>query len=149
LKSITILSRLGKYEGLRNEEIAFFDRFDDEANKKIRHYILLNEGIKLMFEPWGWKNEWYADLIKIEMHNEHTIELTDMYIDVIIEGHGPTYRIIDIEEYADALISGNIILSDIKTHFIQLQQFLDNYLHRGKVFPPKLIRDLMKDILQA
>jgi hypothetical protein len=145
LKPVTIISRLGQIEGVGNDEIVYFDTFDDEANKKIRHFILLNEGIKLMYEPWGWKNEWYADLIKVERHNEHMVELFDMYIDIIIEGNGPTYRIIDLEEYADAVTGGNIPLNEIKPHFIQLQLFLDNYLHRGRVFPPKLIKDLMED----
>jgi hypothetical protein len=50
-----IKSRLGEIEGFANEEIAYFDKYDPKAGKVIRHFILLDENIKLMYEPWGWK----------------------------------------------------------------------------------------------
>jgi hypothetical protein len=56
MKTIKILSRLGENTGYCNNDIAFFDKFDDKAFKNVRHFLLINEGIKLMFEPWGWKN---------------------------------------------------------------------------------------------
>jgi predicted RNA-binding protein associated with RNAse of E/G family len=146
MKPIKIISRLGEINGYGNDEVVFFDRFDEKSNKDTRHFVLMNEGIKLMYEPWGWKDEWYADLIHIGKYNEDTIELKYMYIDVVIEGNGPTYRIIDLEEYADAVNQGIISLKDLRKQFIQLQLFLDNYLHRGKEFPPKVIIDLMYGI---
>ena len=140
LKSIQIISRLGEINGYCNEEIAYFDKYDDKALKIVRHFILLNEGMKLMFEPWGWKNEWYIDLIKIKWNDENTLEFIDQYIDIIVEGNGPTYRIIDFEDYANAIIENKISTEEIKAQFIQIQNFLDNYLHRGKIFPPKSIQ---------
>ena len=143
MRPLTILSRLGENSGYGNDEIVFFDRYDEKAVKNIRHFLLINEGFKLMYEPWGWKNEWYVDLVKINWHNENTVEFIDQYIDIIIEGNGPTYRIIDFEDYANAIINKKITVDEIKHQFIQIQNFLDGYLHRGKIFPPKIICELM------
>jgi predicted RNA-binding protein associated with RNAse of E/G family len=143
MKTIKILSRLGENTGYCNNDIAFFDKYDDKAFKNIRHFLLINEGIKLMFEPWGWKNEWYIDLIQIIWHNENTLEYIDKYIDIVIEGNGPTYRIFDFDDYADAIIDKKISLEEIKEHFVQIQNFLDNYIHNGKIFPPEKIKKFM------
>lgn len=62
-----------------------------------------------MYERWGWKEEWYVDLVKIEKINGTLIKLTYLFIDVIIEGNGPTYRIIDLDEYAEAINKGNSV----------------------------------------
>ncbi len=60
---ITVRSRLGEYPGMTNETVAIFDRFDPRAVRVVRHYILLHEAAKLLYEPWGWHERWYIDLI--------------------------------------------------------------------------------------
>ncbi|MCM3126930.1 MULTISPECIES: DUF402 domain-containing protein [unclassified Paenibacillus] len=142
MKPLTVTSRLGEFQGYGTSEVAFFDRFDELSNKVIRHYILIHEGVKIIHEPWGWTNEWYVDLVDIKMNNDAEIVLTDLYIDIVIEGNGPTYRLIDLEEYADAVSQGLICTKDMNKHLTQVQLFLEKYLHRGKVFPPKQIEVL-------
>ncbi|CAG7625419.1 DUF402 domain-containing protein [Paenibacillus allorhizosphaerae] len=149
MEPITIESRLGTMKGYGNDEIVYFDRFDPKSDKEIRHFILMNEGVKIMFEPFGWKNEWYVDLIKIERCDENTISLEDMYIDVIVEGNGPTYRIVDLDEYADGVLEGKVSLTEMKTQMLQIQTFLIKYIHKGKEFPPEIIKDLMRNTGRA
>ena len=72
-----------------------------------------------------------------------SIELCDLDIDIIIEGNGPTYRMIDLEEFGDALVANerNIVKRQVALH--RLQQFLDEHLHGSKDFPPTSIRPFM------
>jgi predicted RNA-binding protein associated with RNAse of E/G family len=134
---------LGTIEGFSNDKIAYFDRYDSKANRVIRHFILLDEYIKLMYEPWGWMDEWYADLINIEYINDSEIKISDLYIDIIIEGNGPTYRMIDFEDAVNALINKEIEAKDLQKPFAKLQEFLDNHLHKGNDFPPAIIKPFL------
>lgn len=139
MHNILIRSRLGEFSGLANDTVAIFDCFDPEAGRMVRHFVLLQEAVKLMFEPWDWKDRWYVDLVGIKWVDENTLELKDLYIDIIVEGNGPTYRIIDMEEFADALKNQKISADAIHEPLHRLQQFLDNHLHGGKDFPPAII----------
>lgn len=143
MNSIKINSRLGEIDGFANENVAYFDCHDSKAEKTIRHFILLNENIKLMYEPWGWKDKWYADLINIEYVNNSEIKVTDLYIDIIIEGNGPTYRMIDFEDVVKALMNNEIEPEQLQKPFKKLQEFLDNHLHNEKDFPPTVIRPFL------
>lgn len=144
MRSITITSRLGEFAGRANDMVALFDKYDDKAGKDIRHYILLKECIKLMYEPWGWENTWYADLIQINQIDNFKIEIIDLCLDIVIEGHGPTYRMIDFDDLADALTDGRIQPTELKGPLYKLQRFLDDHLHGLKDFPPSCIKPFMK-----
>lgn len=143
MRNITIRSRLGELPGQANEEVAVFDRFDPKAGRVVRHFVLLGESVKLMHEPWGWKDRWYVDLVQIRWAGPDTLELEDLYLDVIVEGSGPTYRMIDIEELADALQSGAVSVETLHEPLRCLQRFLDDHLHGGKDFPPRVIREFI------
>ena len=95
---ITVLCGQGEHDALSDGQVAAFDLYDDSARRDIRHYVLLNKSIKLMYEPWGWRNEWYADLMEIRWLEPKILELKDLYLDIIIEGEGPTYRMIDFDD---------------------------------------------------
>lgn len=143
LRNITIRSRLGEYPGFTDEQVAVFDRFSASAGRVVRHYVLLDESTKLMYEPWDWKERWYIDLVAVRWADADTLELDDLYLDVIVEGSGPTYRMIDLEELADALASGEVSVETMHAPMQRLQRFLDDHLHGGKDFPPAAIRDYM------
>ncbi len=140
LRKITIRSRVGEFPGLTDEHIAIFDRFDSKSDHVVRHFILLMEAAKLMYEPWGWKDRWYIDLVDVRWIDAHTLELDDLYVDVIVEGNGPTYRIIDLEEMADAFIEKKISVEAMHAPLHRLQRFLDKHLHGGKDFPPAALQ---------
>jgi len=140
---ITIVSRLGKINGMSNEQIVYFDSYDQKSSKNIRHFILIEESIKLMYEPWGWKDQWYVDLIKIETISQNEIHIKDMYIDIIVQGNGPTYKIIDFDDFSDALVKGLININDIEFTLKKLQNFLDHHLHDCRDFPPTIIKQYL------
>src|SRR5690606_32067444 len=102
-------------------------KFDNKSNRMVRHFVLLQEGMKLMFEPYGWKNEWYVDVVNITQLQPDTYGLEDMYIDIIVEGHGPKYRIVDLEEYGEAVFEGKITLPEMKVQLLRVQKFLNKY----------------------
>lgn len=140
MTSVLVKSRSGEIQGKRNQEIAFFDCFDRRANKMIRHFILLNYGVQLRYEPFGWNNEWYIDFIEIDSQPSDTMTLKDVYLDIVVEGMGPTYRIIDAEELADAFEESHIQAGDLCQILRNLQIFVDDHLHRNiDNFPPKSI----------
>jgi predicted RNA-binding protein associated with RNAse of E/G family len=150
LRKITVRSRLGEIPGFINEStaetdtpaVAFFDRFDAKAGRVVRHFVFIDEAVKLMHEPWDWKDRWYIDLVEVRWADENTLELDDLYVDVIVEGNGPIYRMIDLEELADALRDQKISVERIHEPLCRLQRFLDEHLHGGKDFPPEAIRGI-------
>ncbi len=144
MRAVTIQSRLGETKGYRNEELAYFDLFDPGAEREVRHFILLQCNIKLIYEPWGkLVKEWYADLIAIDYVDEDTIKLTDLYLDLIIEGNGPTYRTLDFDDLAEALLKQEVTAAEIEQPLKNLQKFLDNHLHKGKDFPPAVMKEYL------
>ncbi len=143
MREIIICSRLGELVGITDDQVACFDLFDPKGQQMVRHYILLQESVKLMYQPWGWKNQWYVDLIDLHWLDANTLQLDDLWVDVIVEGNGPTYRIIDLEEMADAFLSHQVSVETMHAPLHNLQKFLDNHLHGGKDFPPAVIQPFM------
>ena len=144
LKAVTVESRLGVIPGQSDGEIAFFDDATDSGSGvPIRHYVLLQEGVKLMYEPWGWRDEWYADIVRVESVRPDRIRLVDLYVDVIVEAEGPAYRVIDLDDLANAAATGVMRPDEVATTLRQLQRFVDGHLHRGRDFPPQSIRPYM------
>lgn len=145
---VVVGSRLGAFDGYANGNVAYFDREDAQAGKVVRHFVLLEESVKLMFEPWGLENEWYVDIVRIHWSTRSELILTDLYLDVIVEGRGPVYRAIDLDDLADAIQRPTIDLSDAAFALRTLQRFLDSHIHRTNDFPPKCIRQLLPETAQ-
>ncbi|MFC0111868.1 DUF402 domain-containing protein [Kibdelosporangium aridum] len=118
--------------------------FSDEPNHHHhtgprRYFWLLDVGTQLVYEPFGWTGEWYVDLVGITSKRDvgtENLVITDMYLDIIVEGMGPGYRIIDLDEFGTATRTGAISVETAADVMTRAQRFLDTYLHRGKVFPP-------------
>lgn len=109
-----------------------------------RYFWLLDEGAQLIYEPFGWRREWYVDLVSIardEADGVPVFTVVDQYVDVVVEGpHGPAYRLIDLDEVAEALAAGAIDAPTMAGILHRTQAFLDRHLHRGNTFPPRDIR---------
>ncbi len=145
LRNLRIRSRLGDITGRTDGVVAAFDHAYEPGGPVMRHYLLLDESVKLMHEPWGWRDCWQADLVAIGWADDATIDLDDLYIDVIVEGNGPTYRMIDLDDLADALASGKVCGRTLHEPLRGLQRFLDAHLHGGKDFPPRCLRPFLPD----
>ncbi|WP_433475104.1 hypothetical protein ACQPZP_41635 [Spirillospora sp. CA-142024] len=110
-----------------------------------RYFWLLDEGVQLVYEPFGWRDEWYIDLVSIrrdESADPLCFHIEDRHVDIVVEGMGPTYRILDLDEAGTALSSGAQTPEGLRRTLTGAQRFLDRYLHRGAPFPPPQIRPL-------
>jgi hypothetical protein len=78
------------------------------------------------------------------------IEVVDRDIDVIVPPPGRPYRVVDLDEFGDAIESGEHSLADGIAGLRAFQAFLDKHLNRRDGspgdwpdFPPKAIAPLM------
>jgi hypothetical protein len=118
-----------------------------------RSYLLLDVGIQLKMPHWWHESDpgtWYIDLVQIEDEGD-LIRERDLYLDVIVPTDGRPYRMIDIDEFGDALASGALSLTAAMDGLRRWQLFLDTYLHvRGQLtcepfwrdFPPACLREV-------
>jgi Protein of unknown function (DUF402) len=143
LKSVLITSRLGKTEGYTNGEIVYFDLYDQKSQREVRHFIILKQCVKLMYEPFGWKDTWYIDLIQIQYISDTEMQLNDFYLDIIINNKNKNYKIIDFDDLANALVEGKVTALDLEIPLKGFQTFLDQNIYRH-VFPPLEIRPFLE-----
>lgn len=120
--------------------------FSDEVCRRHagprRYFWLLGEDVQLVYEPFGWRDEWYVDLVSVSESDSGGTAcyvVRDELVDIVVEGTGPTYRIIDLDEIGDALASGRVTGARLGKTLARAQRFLDRYLHRGASFPPPQI----------
>ena len=105
------------------------------------------DGSVVEADPRG-QDSWYVDLVTVEMQgNRYTFR--DLYIDLIVPTDGRHYRMLDLDEYADAMADGRLSLSVAMDGLRRWQRFLDQHLHTDRFpaatwsdFPPASIRHL-------
>ena len=110
-----------------------------------RYFWLLDQDLQFIYEPFGWRAEWYVDIVRFEPSRQSGTPLFtvhDMYIDIVVEGMGPTYRMIDLDEAVTALAAGEVSLEQFADAVRAAQSFVDGALHRGSVFPPPRLAEL-------
>ena len=107
------------------------------------------DGSVVEVDPHG-RDSWYVDLVKVEVQGDRYI-VRDLYIDVIVPTDGRHYRMLDLDEYADAMSDGTLSLDDAIDGLRRWQHFLDRYLHTERWpigawsdFPPQSIRQLFE-----
>jgi hypothetical protein len=148
----------GPFPGARLGRVACYDfplREQDFVRpglpRQDRSYLLLDEGIQLSCPPGfpeeqaGW---WYVDLVEIAEHgNELTV--TDHYLDVIIGPPGHYYRVLDMDEFGDAIAEGKLTPDQAVAGLRHFQRFLDTHLNRRHEtnlewpdFPPAVLQPL-------
>jgi hypothetical protein len=105
------------------------------------------DGTVVEVDPRG-RDSWYVDLVTVEAHGNRYF-FRDLYIDVIVPTDGRHYRMLDLDEYADALRDSTVSLDVAIDGLRRWQRFLDRYLHAGRWplgswsdFPPRSIRPL-------
>ncbi len=119
--------------------------------RRDRSYLLLDHGIQLS-QPPGFPEEqagwWYIDLVDIA-EDGADLTVTDHYLDVIVGPPGHAYRLLDMDELADAVAAGRLSLEAALTGLRRFQRFLDTHLNRRNEaildwpdFPPAAIAPL-------
>jgi hypothetical protein len=105
------------------------------------------DGSVVEVDPNG-RDSWYVDLISVDTQGDR-YTCRDLYIDVMVPTDGRHYRMLDLDEYADAMADGTLSLDDAIDGLRRWQRFLDRYLHTSRWppttwsdFPPASIRSL-------
>jgi hypothetical protein len=68
------------------------------------------DGSVLQVDPTG-TDSWYVDLVTVDVQGDR-YTFRDLYIDVIIPTDGRHHRMLDLDEYADAMADGTLSLED-------------------------------------
>lgn len=105
------------------------------------------DGTIVAADPHG-RDSWYVDLISVEREGERYL-FRDVSIDVMIPTDGRHARMLDLDEYADALADGELPLDQAIDGLRRWQRFLNQHLYGGRWptgswadFPPEAIRPL-------
>jgi hypothetical protein len=91
---------------------------------------------------------WYVDLMHVTDRG-HDVVARDLYIDVMVPTDGRHQRLLDLDEFADAIEDGGLPQDVAVDGLRRWQRFLDTYVHRDRDprpgwsdFLPKAIEDL-------
>jgi hypothetical protein len=130
-----------------------------------RTYVLLDLGISLGIPCWGRatlrsgvevevapadEDTWYVDLITVEQPDPTTFVLRDLFLDVMVPADRRHHRMLDLDEFGDAIESGKITTAQAIDGLRRWQGFLDRHLHADRYpqadwtdFPPAAIKPLI------
>lgn len=107
------------------------------------------DGSVIEVDPQG-RDSWYVDLVTVDVQGD-CYTFRDLYIDVIVPTDGRHYRMLDLDEYANAMDDGTLSLEDAIDGLRRWQRFLDRYLHADRWpsaawtdFPPQSIQKLQE-----
>ncbi|WP_035698536.1 DUF402 domain-containing protein, partial [Glycomyces tenuis] len=113
-----------------------------------RVFVLLDLGVSMSNPCWRRANNpdgtvvdnpaseahsWYVDLITVDRRGEQYV-FRDLFIDVRVPTDGRHYRMLDLDEFADAIEDGLISLEQAVSGLRRWQRFIDRHLHAGR-FP--------------
>lgn len=148
-----VVTRVGVFDGLSDGRVVYFDGpvfVSDEEAILQRNYLLVDHGVKLT-RPGRWDDDWragawYVDVVECFLRDGE-VTVLDRYIDFIVPARASPYRVLDMEELADALSDGHISVGAAAKALRSAQAFVDTYLHRvgerqgadWKDFPPAAI----------
>lgn len=123
-----------------------------------RVFVLLDLGVSMSLPPWRCTAEvnrdgigpstWYVDLVHVTAQ-PGSVTVRDLYIDVLIPTDGRHVRLLDLDEFADAVEAGRLDTGIAVDGLRRWQRFMDRHLHaapepqRGWTdFPPGRLHDL-------
>lgn len=145
--------REGPYAGTRDEaSLAYTLILPDEflpwpGHQRVETILVnLELGISMSRPCWQWHIEadgrrapgidaqlsapatWYVDLVQVEIAG-HRVELLDEYIDIMVPIDGRQARMLDLDEFGDALEGGSLTASQAADGLRRWQTFLDRHLY--------------------
>ncbi|MFD5243608.1 DUF402 domain-containing protein [Amycolatopsis sp. NPDC058340] len=123
-----------------------------------RVFVLLDLGVSMSMPAWrstagidrveSGPTTWYVDLVHVSIA-EKSITVRDLYADVLVPTDGRHQRLFDLDEFADAIETGQLDLATAVDGLRRWQRFLDRHLHATRDpsdkwtdFPPRRLRDL-------
>jgi len=88
--------------------------------------------------------------VTVEQHEDRYI-FRDLFIDVVVPMDGRHYRLLDLDEFADAIDNGSLSVEQVTDALRRWQRFLDRHLHAERApvenwtdFPPAAILPLLE-----
>lgn len=141
--------------GLRRDGVVAYDwGFSMHGRDYVqRSFVLLDDGVQInqpvVFPPrqQGW---WYCDLVTVADDGE-VLRVDDMWIDVIVGPPDHPYRLLDLDDYGQALADGRLTPSAAVDGLKRAQRFLDRRLNRRHevertwpAFPPTEVEALLE-----
>lgn len=140
MKAIRLTDREGERRAGRVGHVVISDE-TRHGNAGLRRYFwLLEHGAQMVYEPFGWKEEWKIDIVEFAHDAPGRITVRDLMVDLVVEGMGPTYRMLDLDELAAAISARTATAEDAALALTTAQAFLESFLHRRAEFPPPEIR---------
>jgi predicted RNA-binding protein associated with RNAse of E/G family len=115
-------------------------------HRETRYFWLLDGDVQLVYEPFGWADEWCVDVVAISADRDGdrpSFTVVDRYLDLIVRGDGAAYRMLGLDAAGDALAAGELTAEQLAATLRAAQRFLDRYVHRGAPFPPPAVRPLL------
>lgn len=121
-------------------------------DREQRSFILLETGFQInqpVTFPEQQRGWWYCDLVRIVDEGD-VVQVFDHWIDAIVGPPDHPYRVLDLDEYADAIAAGVIDAAVGVDGLRRTQRFLDRHLNRRHDtrrdawpdFPPRAIAAL-------
>jgi Protein of unknown function (DUF402) len=130
----------------------------DGGHYEQRSFVLLDDGFQInqpVIFPAAQQGWWYCDLVKFTDGGD-IIRVDDLWIDVVVGPPDHPYRVLDLDEYADAAARGVLSAADMIDGLVRTQRFLDRHLNRRHDtdrtwpdFPPRSIGTLQRATFPA
>jgi hypothetical protein len=162
----------GPLPGLRLDDVIAYEfelpaRFEPWPGRSRleRTFVLLDVGVSFANPCWrqatnadgsivsndpSGEQSWYVDLISVDVTDGDRYTFRDLYLDIILPADGRHHRMLDFDDYADAMLAGKLSLGQAADGLRRWQTFLDRYVYGSRWptsewsdFPPASIRGLM------
>jgi Protein of unknown function (DUF402) len=129
-------ARIGEVVAYEFELPASFEPWPGRTRRE-RTFVLLDLGVSFANPCWArpvrpdgtvvdraleGRDTWYVDLVSVE-RNGTTYVLRDLYIDVMVPLDGRHYRMLDLDEFANAIDSGVLSTSQATNALRRWQRF--------------------------
>ena len=156
-----------RHAGVVAYEFELPDSFEPWPGRTLveRTFVLLELGVSFANPCWArhvkpdgtvvdrgaeGSGTWYVDLVTVEQHGDRYI-FRDLFIDVVVPMDGRHYRMLDLDEFADAIDDGSLSVEQATDALRRWQRFLDRHLHAERApvenwidFPPAAILPLLE-----
>ena len=159
VQPVRVVTRVGVFDGHSDGEVVHFDGLvflSDQVVALQRNYLIVSEGVKLT-RPARWDDDWrsgawYVDVVECIVQGSQVV-VFDRYIDFIVPASASPYRVLDLDEFGEALSQGAVSLEAAARALRSAQSFVDTYLHRRgqaqggswRDFPPASVVPYLQD----
>jgi len=162
----------GPLPGVLHGQVAAYefklpDSFEPWPGRSLleRTFVLLDLGVSFANPCWvrhlkadgavidrtqDGSDTWYVDLVTVEREGDR-YTFRDLYIDVMVPMDGRHYRMLDLDEFADAIDNASLSIVLAIDALRRWQRFLDRHLHADRApmgtwtdFPPAAILPLVE-----